>query len=268
MIHEDLSGVDVRMFALYSDVFSKLYKGLEIGMLDEVFADLKGQYEGGKGIALVYFYIFLQKNEDHFLNKDKTLKESDLKKDTLFKYWDDKGETANPIYHYLDLDKDRDEKEILNYKIEYNGGVSKLYDKVESLLLTGKPVIIESGGYEIEYLLTHITFEGHSDSTVITPEDTNYHIKKYDSLYYTINGVINGDTSSVTLITTGEDYNLGELYTAHYNSEHIGMEENEVEEVMYEIGDAIRSYYNDITEMYSMYNDSVDWRMRTSQVPQ
>ena len=253
MVHEDVKGVDVRMFALYDDVFSELFKGFEIGMLDEVYDNLKIRYKERKRVALDYFYIFLQKNEDHFLNKNKSLKETDLKRDALFQYWDNKGMDAKPIYHYLGLNNNKGnfDRTILNYKIEYYGGISKIFNKVESLLLTGKPVIIEVGGYEIEYLLTDISFESkYSDKQGES---------LYYSLYYTINGIINGDTSSVTLITTGEDYNLGELYTAHSNSNYIGMEEHDVEEVMYEIGDVIKSYYNDITETYSVYNDSIDW---------
>ena len=194
---------------------------------------------------MVYEGIKLQHlNFDNYI-----LSKSEVKRDILFKYWNDKGQDAKPIYHYLGLDKDKDSIEILKYIIEYNGGLQKYHSKIKSLLLTGEPVIIDTGGYTIEYLLTEIKFLDSFEDARINP------------VGYDIDGLINGDTSSVTLFITGEEYNLGELQTAHNNSHFIGMEEHDVEELMYEIGDVIRLYYDDITEMYGAVNDSADWNI-------
>ena len=53
IVHERYSGVDIKMFALFADIFSNLVKGLKLGMLDEVYQDLSQKYEGTKKQDLV-----------------------------------------------------------------------------------------------------------------------------------------------------------------------------------------------------------------------
>ena len=206
-IKENYTGVDIRMFALFADIFSDLVKGLKSGMLGEVYSDLSQKYEGTKKqLPLEYFYDFLTKNKEHFLKGEESLQEGDIKKETLFKYWDDKGIDAKPIYHYLNLDnqKEMDNHLISQYKVEYFDGIENmikiLYDRLE----IGKPFTHFSGGYEINAVITNVNLQ-MSDGDSVGDYNADY---LRNGIYYEIDSVINGENSSVTLFTTGEDYML------------------------------------------------------------
>lgn len=252
MISEQYSGVDVKMFALFADVFGELVKGLELGMMDEVYSELQKKYKGTKKlIPLDYFYDFLIKNGDYFLRDSEQLSENDQTKSTLFKYWDDKGIEAKPIYHYLNLDDSNkdDRKKILSYKIEYFGGIGKLYDLIKQKLNIGKPVTITSGGYEIEAFLNDINMDIYTGDTHPLFDTTSY------LAYYDVEFIINEDNSRVTLLTDGETYNFNELGN---NPE---LADSVVEEIGYEIGDVLRDYVDEITHPYGLDSDSVDFKV-------
>ena len=252
MVHEQYTGVDVKMFALFSDVFSELIKGLELGMMDEVYKELHKKYQGTKKlIPLDYFYDFLIKNGDYFLRDSKQLSENDQTKSTLFKYWDDKGIEAKPIYHYLNLDDSNkdDRKKILSYKIEYFGGIGKLYAAIKQKLNIGKPVTITSGGYEREAFLKDVNMDIYTGDTHPLFDSISY------LAYYDVEFISNQDNSQVTLLTNGETYDFNELGT---NPE---LADSVVEEIGYEIGDVLRDYVDEITRPYGLDSDSVDFKV-------
>lgn len=250
IIREDDGSINVRMFALFAHVFDELFKGLQKGEMDDTYEYLKKYYRGQNRIALEYFYEYLKKNKDKFVQKDKTITE-DYKKTLLHNYWDKKGLESNPIYHYLGLnprDKE-DRKKIFYYKLDYLGGIESAAKKFESEVLTGKPVTIHCGGYTIEYLVTSV------DVDAIEPD--SYPFGESDGeIYYEINGLINGDTSYVTLMTDGETYNIGDVANGTSN-----MDNDVAEEVGYEIGDCIRDYFDKIGEKYAMLGDSTDYHV-------
>jgi len=253
MVHEQYTGVDVKMFALFSDVFSELIKGLELGMMDEVYEDLRIKYKDTKKlIPLNYFYEFLIKNGDYFLRDSEQLSENDQTKSTLFKYWDDKGIEAKPIYHYLNLDDSNkdDRKKILSYKIEYFGGIGKLFDLIKQKLNIGKPVIITSGGYEMEVFLNEVNMDIYTGNTnhPLFDNDTSY------LAYYDVEFIINEDNSQVTLMTDGETYDFNEL------GKNPELADSVVDEIGYEIGDVLRNYVDEITHPYGLDSDSVDFK--------
>ena len=62
MINEDVKGVDVRMFALFAEVFDKLLDALKEDKMDEVYDELSEYYTGNKRLSLDYFYKFLKLN--------------------------------------------------------------------------------------------------------------------------------------------------------------------------------------------------------------
>ena len=253
MVHEQYTGVDVKMFALFSDVFSELIKGLELGIMDEVYEDLRIKYKDTKKlIPLNYFYKFLIKNGDYFLRDSEQLSENDQTKSTLFKYWDEKGVESKPIYHYLNLDDSNkdDRKKILSYKIEYFGGIGKLFDLIKQKLNIGKPVIITSGGYEMEVFLNDISMDIYTGNTQHPLFDTQSYVA-----YYDVEFIINEDNSQVTLMTNGETYDFNELGK---NSE---LADSVVDEIGYEIGDVLRDYVDEITDPYGLDSDSVDFKV-------
>jgi len=168
IVHERYSGVDIKMFALFADIFSDLIKGLKMGMLDEVYQDLSQKYEGTKKqLPLEYFYDFLIKNKDYFSKEEESLQENEKQKDLLFKYWDDKGVESTPIYHYLGLDSSNreDKAKILAYKIEYFGGIYNVYEKIKKELKVGEPFNYTQAGYEIEGIISEVTMDIYTGQT-------------------------------------------------------------------------------------------------------
>lgn len=251
MINEDVKGVDVRMFALFAEVFDKLLDGLKHGNMDEVYQELSDYYSGSKRLSLDYFYKFLKLNKDHFLKEKEPIKESEYKKTFLHKYWDDKGFDAKPIYHYLGLNprNKEDKKEIFYHKLSYLGGIENIVKGFEEKVLTGRPVIIESGGYEIEYLVTGV------DIDMFEP-DSHMDMLHDGEIFYEMTGLINGDTSEVTLLTNGETYNIGDLSRGD-----VDLDDSVFEEIGYELSDTIREYFDKIGSLYSIDGDMIDYQV-------
>jgi len=252
MVNENVKGVDVKMFALFADVFDKLLDGLKHDKMDEVYQELSGMYSGTKRISLDYFYKFLKKNKSYFTNDQDVIQESNNKKEILFNYWNEKGIDSSPIYHYLGLNpkNKEDRKEIFNYKLEYLGGYDSIVEKFKKEVLTGEPVSIGPGGYEIEFLLTNI------EVGILNPDDWPGGSYEHDVLFYEIDGLINGDTSYVTLITDGETHNIGEISRGEAD-----IDNDVAEEIGYEISDAIRDYYDNLSYKYSMDCDVADYEV-------
>lgn len=251
MINEDVKGVDVRMFALFAEVFDKLLDGLKHGNMDEVYQELSDYYSGSKRLSLDYFYKFLKLNKDHFLKEKEPIKESEYKKTFLHKYWDDKGFDAKPIYHYLGLNprNKEDKKEIFYHKLSYLGGIENIVKGFKEKVLTGRPVIIESGGYEIEYLVTGV------DIDMFEP-DSHMDMLHDGEIFYEMTGLINGDTSEVTLLTNGETYNIGDLSRGD-----VDLDDSVIEEIGYELSDTIRDYFDKIGSLYSIDGDMIDYQV-------
>ena len=257
IVHERYSGVDIKMFALFADIFSDLIKGLKMGMLDEVYQDLSQKYEGTKKqLPLKYFYDFLIKNKDYFSKEEETLQENEKQKDLLFKYWDDKGVESTPIYHYLGLDSSNkeDREKILSYKIEYFGGIYNVYEKIKKELKVGEPFNYTQAGYEIEGIISEVTMDIYTGQTNHILSDKSEYVAYYDVMV-----TINGDNSSVTLINDGETYMLGDLWN---NDDSVPESvKGVVEEIGYEIGDVLRDYVDSITHSYGLDSDSIDYNI-------
>ena len=257
IVHERYSGVDIKMFALFADIFSDLIKGLKMGMLDEVYQDLSQKYEGTKKqLPLKYFYDFLIKNKDYFSKEEETLQENEKQKDLLFKYWDDKGVESTPIYHYLGLDSSNreDKAKILSYKIEYFGGIYNVYEKIKKELKVGEPFSYTQAGYEIEGIISEVTMDIYTGQTNHILSDKSEYVAYYDVMV-----TINGDNSSVTLINDGETYMIGDLWN---NDDNVPESvKGVVEEIGYEIGDVLRDYVDSITHSYGLDSDSIDYNI-------
>jgi len=257
IVHERYSGVDIKMFALFADIFSDLIKGLKMGMLDEVYQDLSQKYEGTKKqLPLKYFYDFLIKNKDYFSKEEETLQENEKQKDLLFKYWDDKGVESTPIYHYLGLDNSNreDKAKILSYKIEYFGGIYNVYEKIKKELKVGEPFSYTQAGYEIEGIISEVTMDIYTGQTNHILSDKSEYVAYYDVMV-----TINGDNSSVTLINDGETYMIGDLWN---NDDNVPESvKGVVEEIGYEIGDVLRDYVDSITHSYGLDSDSIDYNI-------
>lgn len=257
IVHERYSGVDIKMFALFADIFSDLIKGLKMGMLDEVYQDLSQKYEGTKKqLPLKYFYDFLIKNKDYFSKEEETLQENEKQKDLLFKYWDDKGVESTPIYHYLGLDSSNreDREKILTYKIEYFGGIYNVYEKIKKELKVGEPFSYTQAGYEIEGIISEVTMDIYTGQTNHILSDKSEYVAYYDVMV-----TINGDNSSVTLMNDGETYMLGDLWN---NDDNVPESvKGVVEEIGYEIGDVLRDYVDSITHSYGLDSDSIDYNI-------
>jgi len=257
IVHERYSGVDIKMFALFADIFSDLIKGLKMGMLDEVYQDLSQKYEGTKKqLPLKYFYDFLIKNKDYFSKEEETLQENEKQKDLLFKYWDDKGVESTPIYHYLGLDSSNreDKAKILSYKIEYFGGIYNVYEKIKKELKVGEPFSYTQAGYEIEGIISEVTMDIYTGQTNHILSDKSEYVAYYDVMV-----TINGDNSSVTLMNDGETYMLGDLWN---NDDNVPESvKGVVEEIGYEIGDVLRDYVDSITHSYGLDSDSIDYNI-------
>lgn len=257
IVHERYSGVDIKMFALFADIFSDLIKGLKMGMLDEVYQDLSQKYEGTKKqLPLEYFYDFLIKNKDYFSKEEETLQENEKQKDLLFKYWDDKGVESTPIYHYLGLDSSNreDKAKILSYKIEYFGGIYNVYEKIKKELKVGEPFNYTQAGYEIEGIISEVTMDIYTGQTNHILSDKSEYVAYYDVMV-----TINGDNSSVTLMNDGETYMLGDLWN---NDDNVPESvKGVVEEIGYEIGDVLRDYVDSITHSYGLDSDSIDYNI-------
>ena len=251
MINEDVKGVDVRMFALFAQVFDKLLDALKIGKMDEVYDELSEYYTGHKRLSLDYFYKFLKLNKDHFIKDKEPIKEEEYKKNFLHKYWNEKGFDAKPIYHYLGLNprNKEDKKEIFYHKLSYLGGIENIVKGFEEKVLTGRPVIIERGGYEIEYLVTGV------DIDMFEP-DSKMDMIHDGEIFYEMTGLINGDTSEVTLITNGETYNIGDLSRGD-----VDLNDSVVEEIGYELSDVIRDYFDKVGSLYSVDGDMIDYKV-------
>jgi hypothetical protein len=245
------------MFALFADVFNDLVKGLNVGMMDEVYQDLSQKYEGTqKQLPLEYFYDFLNKNKDYFSKKEESLQENEKQKDLLFKYWNEKGVESKPIYHYLGLDSSNkeDRDKILTYKIEYFGGIHNLYEKIKKELKVGEPFSYVQAGYEIEGIISEVTMD------IYTGQTNHPNTSEYNT-YYDVMVTINGDNSSVTLMNDGETYMIGDLWDNNDNvPESV---KGVVEEIGYEIGDVLRDYVDSITQNYGLDSDSIDYNVVT-----
>jgi hypothetical protein len=257
IVHERYSGVDIKMFALFADIFSDLIKGLKMGMLDEVYQDLSQKYEGTKKqLPLEYFYDFLIKNKDYFSKEEESLQENEKQKDLLFKYWDDKGVESTPIYHYLGLDSSNreDKAKILAYKIEYFGGIYNVYEKIKKELKVGEPFNYTQAGYEIEGIISEVTMDIYTGQTNHILSDTSEYVAYYDVMV-----TINGENSSVTLMNDGETYMLGDLWS---NNDNVPESVKGVlDEIGYEIGDVLRDYVDSITQPYGLDSDSIDYNI-------
>jgi hypothetical protein len=251
MINEDVKGVDVRMFALFAEVFDKLLDALKEDKMDEVYDELSEYYTGNKRLSLDYFYKFLKLNKDHFIKDKEPIKEEEYKKNFLHKYWDEKGFDAKPIYHYLGLNprNKEDKKEIFYHKLSYLGGIENIVKGFEEKVLTGRPVIIESGGYEIEYLVTGV------DIDMFEP-DSQMDMTHDGEIFYEMTGLINGDTSEVTILTNGETYNIGDLSRGD-----VDLNDSVVEEIGYELSDVIRDYFDNIGSLFSVNGDMIDYQV-------
>lgn len=251
MINEDVKGVDVRMFALFAEVFDKLLDALKIDKMDEVYDELSEYYTGNKRLSLDYFYKFLKLNKDHFIKDKEPIKEEEYKKNFLHKYWDDKGFDAKPIYHYLGLNprNKEDKKEIFYHKLSYLGGIENIVKGFKEKVLTGRPVIIESGGYVIEYLVTGV------DIDMFEP-DSHMDMLHDGEIFYEMTGLINGDTSEVTLLTNGETYNIGDLSRGD-----VDLNDSVIEEIGYELSDVIRDYFDKIGSLFSVDGDMIDYQV-------
>ena len=260
IVKENYTGVDIKMFALFADIFSDLVKGLNNDNLDEVYDELYELYNGtNKQRPLDYFYQFLIKNKEHFLYDEKNLQEGDIKKETLFKYWDDKGVESTPIYHYLGLDSSNkeDKDKILTYKIEYFGGIHNLYEKIKKELKVGEPFSYVQAGYEIEGIISKVIMDVYTGQThpPLSSDISEYNV------YYDVMVTINGENSSVTLMNDGETYMLGDLWDNNDNvPESV---KGVVEEIGYEIGDVLRDYVDSITQPYGLDSDSIDYNVVT-----
>jgi len=251
MINEDVKGLDVRMFALFAEVFDKLLDALKEDKMDEVYDELSEYYTGNKRLSLDYFYKFLKLNKDHFIKDKEPIKEEEYKKNFLHKYWDEKGFDAKPIYHYLGLNprNKEDKKEIFYHKLSYLGGIENIVKGFEEKVLTGRPVIIESGGYEIEYLVTGV------DIDMFEP-DSQMDMIHDGEIFYEMTGLINGDTSEVTILTNGETYNIGDLSRGD-----VDLNDSVVEEIGYELSDVIRDYFDKIGSLFSVDGDMIDYQV-------
>jgi hypothetical protein len=251
MINEDVKGLDVRMFALFAEVFDKLLDALKEDKMDEVYDELSEYYTGNKRLSLDYFYKFLKLNKDHFIKDKEPIKEEEYKKNFLHKYWDEKGFDAKPIYHYLGLNprNKEDKKEIFYHKLSYLGGIENIVKGFEEKVLTGRPVIIESGGYEIEYLVTGV------DIDMFEP-DSQMDMTHDGEIFYEMTGLINGDTSEVTILTNGETYNIGDLSRGD-----VDLNDSVVEEIGYELSDVIRDYFDNIGSLFSVNGDMIDYQV-------
>jgi hypothetical protein len=251
MINEDVKGLDVRMFALFAEVFDKLLDALKEDKMDEVYDELSEYYTGNKRLSLDYFYKFLKLNKDHFIKDKEPIKEEEYKKNFLHKYWDEKGFDAKPIYHYLGLNprNKEDKKEIFYHKLSYLGGIENIVKGFEEKVLTGRPVIIESGGYEIEYLVTGV------DVDMFEP-DSKMDMIHDGEIFYEMTGLINGDTSEVTILTNGETYNIGDLSRGD-----VDLNDSVVEEIGYELSDVIRDYFDNIGSLFSVNGDMIDYQV-------
>ena len=257
IVHERYIGVDIKMFALFADIFSDLIKGLKMGMLDEVYQDLSQKYEGTKKqLPLEYFYDFLIKNKDYFSKEEESLQENEKQKDLLFKYWDDKGVESTPIYHYLGLDSSNreDREKILTYKIEYFGGIYNVYEKIKKELKVGEPFNYTQAGYEIEGIISEVTMDIYTGQTNHILSDNSEYVAYYDVMV-----TINGENSSVTLMNDGETYMLGDLWS---NNDNVPESVKGVlDEIGYEIGDVLRDYVDSITHSYGLDSDSIDYNV-------
>ena len=259
MINEDVKGVDVRMFALFAEVFDKLYYGLKSGNMDEVYDELADVYTGSKRVSLDYFYNFLNKNKDHFIKEKESNLKEDYKKSLLFNYWDKKGFDSKPIYHYLGLNpkNKEDRAKIFKYILDYYGGYEKLRERFLSEIPMGVPVHIDAGGYSIDYIVTGV------DVDIIKPGSWGNNTNDGE-IFYEMTGLINGDTSEVTLLTNGETYNLSDL-SYKFNHDEIDLDSSTVDEISYEISDVIRDYFDKIGEKYNVMGDMIDYQVVSSQ---
>ena len=260
IVQERYSGVDIKMFALFADIFSDLVKGLKIDMMDEVYQDLSQKYEGTqKQLPLEYFYDFLNNNKDYFSKKEESLQENEKQKDLLFKYWNHKGVDSTPIYHYLGLDSSNkeDRKKILTYKIEYFGGINNVYEKTKKELKVGETFSYTQAGYEIEGIISEVTMDIYTGQTNhIFAFTQSEHAASYD-----VEVTINGDNSSVTLLNDGETYMLGDLW---FNNDNVPESvKGVIDEIGYEIGDVLRDYVDSISQSYGLDSDSIDYNVVT-----
>jgi hypothetical protein len=129
------------------------------------------------------------------------------------------------------------------------GGIENIVKGFEEKVLTGRPVIIESGGYEIEYLVTGV------DIDMFEP-DSKMDMIHDGEIFYEMTGLINGDTSEVTLITNGETYNIGDLSRGD-----VDLNDSVVEEIGYELSDVIRDYFDKVGSLYSVDGDMIDYKV-------
>ena len=184
---------------------------------------------------------------EQFLNSEENLPKGDIKKETLFRYWDDKGIDAKPIYHYLTMDFNtlKDYKTIFKYKLEYFGGLDNMIKIFEDRLDIGKPFRHLSGGYEINGVIT--SFKVHVSKSKLDDK----------KVYYEINTVINGETSSVTLIETGENYMLDDLWDTNNN-----LDEWVHSEIDYEISHLLIDYVDSkIHDVLGFKCDTADYNV-------
>lgn len=253
MLVENVKGVNHEMFAIYAHIFIELYEALKEGEghMDDVYDFLSSKYRGNSRKALDYFYVFLQKNKEYFIEDiEKNINEGYRRK-ILFNYWDKKGFDAKPIYHYVGLNpkNKEDRAEIFNYILDYYGGYEKLREKFLSEIPIGVPVHIDAGGYSIDYIVTGV------DVDIIEPGSWDHN--SYDGeIYYEMTGLINGDTSEVTLLTNGETYNIGDIST-----NKVDLDDSVVEKIGYEIFDTIRDYFDTFGEKYNVLGDLVDYKV-------
>lgn len=254
MLRENVTGVDYSMFALYAHIFSELHDAFmeSESHMDDVYQFLSRKYrkESSKK-ALNYFYNFLKQNKEHFTKKKESIDESEYKRKLLHNYWDKKGIDSKPIYHFLGLNprNKEDRKEIFYHKLSYFGSFENIKKLFLEQALTGKPVHIESGGYSIDYLVTGIDIE-------MFEPDSMMDMHHDGEIFYEMTGLINGDTSEVTLMTNGETYNIGDLSKGNTD-----LDDSVVEEIGYELSDAIREYFDNISVRYGIDGDLVDYEI-------
>ena len=182
------------------------------------------------------------------------LTDLDHKQKLLYDFWDNKGLKSTPIYHYLGLDpKNRDDrKKIFNYKVDYLGGLEGVREKILTEITIGKPVKIDIGGYDLDYIVTDFNIE-------INNPDEHPYGSSDGEIYYEINGSINGETSYVELMTDGNTYNIGDLFKGN-----VDLDSGTIEEIRYEISDVIREYFDKITDKYGALGDMIDYNVVNS----
>ena len=145
----------------------------------------------------------------------------------------------------MDFNTLTDYKTIFKYKLEYFGGLDNMIKIFEDRLDIGKPFRYFSGGYEINGVIT--SFKVHVSKSELDDKE----------VYYEVDAVINGETSSVTLLTTGEDYMLGDLW-----NNNTDLDEGIVEEVGYEIGDVLKDYVDSkIYDVLGFKCDTADYNV-------